>query len=80
MGHGAAGWAHWWAQMEGEMEGGGGGRFCRRGGVPMIVCNLGAETGRPAWARPETGVERGRWGSHAVVGRISRAWWVAAGR
>jgi hypothetical protein len=40
------------------MKGGGGGRFCGRGPLPMIVRNLGAGTVRPAWPRPETGVAR----------------------
>ena len=60
-----------------------GGRFCGRGPLPMIVCNEGAGTVRPASTRPETGAESGRWGSHwecrAVVGRVFWAWWVADG-
>ena len=83
MEHGGAGWAHWWARMEREMEAEVGGRFCRRGPLPMIVCNEGAGTVRPASTRPETGAESGRWGSHwecrAVVGRVFWAWWVADG-
>ena len=54
-------------QMERQMEGGGGGRFCGRGPLPMIECKWGAggdgRCGRPAWARPETGARRGLIGS-----------------
>ncbi len=58
MRHGGAGWAHWWARMERRMEDCSGGRFCRRGPLPMIERSWGGRRGRP-----ETGPTRGRIGS-----------------